>query len=37
MSGPGQLWGLRNFTFTFHHPDYKPGDSEYNKNSNRGP
>ncbi|WP_281671830.1 SusD/RagB family nutrient-binding outer membrane lipoprotein [Rikenella microfusus] len=31
MSGPGQLWGQRNFTFTFHHPDYKPGDSEYNK------
>ncbi|WP_304708186.1 SusD/RagB family nutrient-binding outer membrane lipoprotein [uncultured Rikenella sp.] len=31
MSGPGNFWGQRNFTFRFHHPDYKPGDAEWNK------
>lgn len=31
MSGAGQLWGQRNFTFRFYHPSYKPGDVEFNK------
>ena len=30
-SNPGKFWGQRTFTFTFYHPNYKPGDTEGNK------
>lgn len=31
-SGPQNFWGQRTFTFRFYHPNYKPGDTEGNKN-----
>ena len=31
QGGPEQFWGQRNFTFRFYHPNYKPGDVEFNK------
>ena len=28
----GEFWGQRTFTFHFYHPDYKPGNTEWNDN-----
>ena len=30
--GPERFWNYRTFSFRFYHPDYRPGDNEWNDN-----